>query len=247
MGKTPSRYTMKKTCILTGAFLLLLGLAPLGYGVWNLGAALLTGGGIASLLAPFLWSRIPKLGQKILAAFVLLGALVFAAVSALMLAGGLHGPPEDADLPLVVLGAKVYDQGPSPILERRLIAAGDYLRAHPTAFCIVSGGQGADESRSEAAVMAQYLIEVQGIDPGRILLEDKSTSTAENLRFSKALLGGETQIAIATNFFHQLRAGFLAEAEGLKAYSVSASSQLGLIPAYWVREVCGILALLVRG
>jgi len=52
---------------------------------------------------------------------------------------------------------------------------------------ITSGGRGADEARSEASAMAEYLVD-HGIPAERILLEDQSTTTLENLRNSKAII-----------------------------------------------------------
>ena len=56
----------------------------------------------------------------------------------------------------------------------------------------MSGGQGPDEDRTEASVMHDYL-EQHGIDATRIIIEDQSTSTYENLVFSKELLPKETK------------------------------------------------------
>ena len=70
------------------------------------------------------------------------------------------------------------------MLRERLIAAQDYLDENPEAVCVVSGGQGADESMSEAQCMRTKTSTEHGIAPERIYMEDKSTSTRENIKFS---------------------------------------------------------------
>ena len=96
---------------------------------------------------------------------------------------------EDLDC-LVVLGAALNGREPSAALEARLETAADYLDAHPETDVIVSGGQGVSEVVSEAECMRDWLLR-RGIDPGRIRMEDRSTDTAENLRYSLAMLPGE--------------------------------------------------------
>ena len=87
--------------------------------------------------------------------------------------------PDNLDY-LIVLGAQVYKNGPSPVLKFRLDKAYEYLSANPETRCIVTGGQGSNEPFTEASCMADYLVK-RGIDSGRIILEDKSTTTAQNL------------------------------------------------------------------
>ena len=92
--------------------------------------------------------------------------------------------------------------------------------------------------------MYQYLTE-KGVPADRILQEDRSTSTRENLRFSKELLAEQgcmpKEIALVTNEFHQLRASMIAKDCGWTVSSIPAHTQPWLIPTYWVREWLGIL------
>ena len=101
--------------------------------------------------------------------------------------------PPDSSSPavVVVLGAKVKADGsPSRILKNRLDTAAALLEQEPRLLCVVSGGQGDNEPVSEARAMALYL-EERGIDPGRILLEDRSRNTRGNLANTSALLKEE--------------------------------------------------------
>ena len=77
---------------------------------------------------------------------------------------------------MVVLGSRVRQDGPSLTLQSRIRAAYQYLSQHPDVICIVSGGQGSDEPMSEAQAMFDELTKM-GIDPERIRMEDRSTST----------------------------------------------------------------------
>ena len=95
--------------------------------------------------------------------------------------------PDPARKYLIVLGAEVVGTKPSRSLNYRLNAAQDYLESYPESLCIVSGGKGDKEAISEAECMFRVLTE-RGIAAERILQEDRSTSTMENLSFSFALI-----------------------------------------------------------
>ena len=120
---------------------------------------------------------------------------------------------------IIVLGAQVRENGPSVVLQYRLDAAIEYLNKNPDTICIVSGGQGANEPFSEAEGMAKYLLE-NGIEMKRILLEDKSRNTVENIQNSKDLMGESYNgVGIITNNFHVFRAVQIAKTQGLKGVS----------------------------
>ncbi len=184
-------------------------------------------------------------GGKILV--IVLGALVVIGVaaagffSAIMIKAQCNAPSESekGSAPVVVLGCKVNGETPSRMLRLRLDAAADYLKENPVRVCVVSGGQGRGETTSEAAVMQRYLIE-KGIDASRILCEDQSQNTEQNLAFSRALLEKNgydaAQIVLITDGYHQCRAALLAEREGIAASAVNAKTELWLLPTYWVRE-----------
>ncbi len=87
----------------------------------------------------------------------------------------------------LVFGCHTNGLTPSKELASRLNVAHDMLQQNPDAICIVSGGQGKNETVSEAYAMQQYLIS-RGIDASRILLEDRASSTVYNLSYSYALI-----------------------------------------------------------
>ncbi len=94
--------------------------------------------------------------------------------------------PDDIDY-MVVLGARLYGRVPSPALYERLEKAYEYVKDKKDLKIIVTGGQGENEDIPEAKAMKIFLVE-KGIDKERIILEDKSTSTYENLKFARDIL-----------------------------------------------------------
>jgi len=127
---------------------------------------------------------------------------------------------------IIVLGARVWPDGRmSNTLIYRCVRALEIHRMYPGAVLILSGGQGRDEPRSEAQAMAEYMRN-RGVPENSILLEDKSRSTAENLRFSMEIManrGFETAI-IVTSDYHAERALNMARDLGINACAAAAQS-----------------------
>lgn len=161
-----------------------------------------------------------------------------------LVATKLHAVPQKNCPTLIVLGCQVRGQVPSLLLRYRIEAAADYLTANPASVAILSGGQGNGEDISEAACMYQTLI-AAGIDPARLYLEDQSSSTQENLRFSKALMEREGltgPVAIVSNDFHIYRALRMAEDIGLDAEGLAAKSKYHFSrPTYVLREAMALV------
>lgn len=148
----------------------------------------------------------------------------------------------------IVLGAKVNGNGePSLSLQYRLETAVTYLEQYPQVKVIVSGGQGKEEPVSEAERMHTYLLEA-GIAVDRIIQENESTSTFENLSFSKKLLPkGETNVTIISSDFHLTRAQYLAEKLDLKVDVVSARTPKSVEEKLRLRERAALLKTYVVG
>ena len=193
-------------------------------------------------LAAKLWQGVPgKIALVIVCGIIVCGAVLVIGETVCMAIAAEKKPAEPATL--VVLGCKVNGESPSLMLHERLQTAYTYLTAHPDAVCVVSGGQGADEHISEAECMYRYLTE-KGIAPSRLYKEDRSTSTRENLAFSKKIIeekGLAPSVAIVTNEFHEYRAGKVARALDMDYGAVPAGTALYLLPAFYVRELYGIL------
>lgn len=167
-----------------------------------------------------------------------------------MAGAAVNRPPEDAACTVIVLGCQVLPDGrPSLMLENRVRAAYDYLTAHPDAVCVASGGQNDNEPISEAACIRDALTGM-GIDPSRIYLEDKSTSTEENLAFSAQVIaenGLPANVAIASDNFHQLRSHIWAERSGLMPCSAGCASPWFLTAGYWAREAAALVYMVITG
>lgn len=124
----------------------------------------------------------------------------------------------------LVLGAKVNGETPSLSLQYRLEAALQYAKQYPHVNMILSGGQGADEFISEAEAMKRYLM-AHGIPEDRLIEEKYSSSTFENISFSKKLLPNSVNgITIITSDYHLARARKIASHLGLQTDTVAAET-----------------------
>ena len=172
---------------------------------------------------------------------------LFITVEGVIFFGGMATPKNDIDC-IIVLGAKVNGREPSGALRNRIDRAGEYLEANPETIAILSGGQGADEEISEAQCMYERLVK-RGIDPERLILEDNSTDTSENMRFSRELIPENCEsTGIVTNNFHMFRSLAIARKEGLEnASGIPVATSLISYPHYMMREFVGIAWDLVRG
>lgn len=161
--------------------------------------------------------------------------------SACMIAAANKEP--DPRATVVVLGCRVYGERASLSMVERLEAAYEYLMEHPQSSCVLSGGQGEGESITEAECMYRYLVN-KGIDASRLYKEEASTTTRENLLFSKQLIeeqGLNPVMAIATSEYHEYRAGMIAKSLGIVYGAVPGKTAIWLFPTYYVRELYGIL------
>lgn len=152
---------------------------------------------------------------------------------------------------VVVLGAGVYGETPSITLEHRLEGAVRYLNDNPEAKAVVSGGQGEGEDISEAECMRRYLT-AHGIAAERILMEDMSTSTKENLAFSKAVIkadGGDvSSVAIVSSGYHLYRARRTAALLGIDATGVAGSDGYPIyVAGMYLREALAVAKLWIFG
>ena len=153
---------------------------------------------------------------------------------------------------LIVLGAAVYGDQPSLTLVRRMEGALEYLEAYPDSVAIVSGGMGTGETVTEAQAMHDWLAD-HGIPEERILLENKATSTQENLAYSFDIIrarGDEPDgnVAIVSSAYHLYRAKLMARNMEVEAAGVSAPwGYFFVMLNYFIREAFGVTHLWVFG
>lgn len=238
--------------------LIFLGLAiwfilPMRVAIFDIGNLLGLFLSICGLVISIFWNKFKSICKKIsrkrlgkcvlavLISLVAIGISYVAVISGFMIAAAVNAPTENSTV--VVLGCKVNGTSPSLMLSKRLEAAYEYLNENKNAVCIVSGGKGSNEGISEAQCMYNYLTE-KGISSDRIIMEDKSTTTSENLEFSKKIIeqkGYGKDIAIVTDGFHEFRANMLAKKVGLNPTgAVSADTPLYLLATYHFRETIAI-------
>jgi len=107
---------------------------------------------------------------------------------------------------------------------------------------IVSGGKGDDEQASEAQAMAGYLTE-RGFPADRLVLEDQSRSTEENIRFSKAIMDQSrpgARCIIVTSSYHAFRAAIIARRAGVRGQVASAPTAVYYWPNAMLREFAAV-------
>lgn len=147
---------------------------------------------------------------------------------------------------VIVLGASVKPEGVSRTLKLRLDKAAEYAKQNPSAVLILSGGQGADEPCTEAAAMMRYL-EDKGVPPERMILEEQSQSTTENIAYSRIFLEEHAEnenpdVGILTSNFHLLRARLIAEKQGMENIrGIAAESDRILFVHFCFRDSLAIL------
>jgi len=181
---------------------------------------------------------------------VLLAGIVYCFTVSMIMLYAANKKPDTKPRAMIVLGCKVRGSEPSMMLYRRIQAAYDAMQQYPEMLVIASGGQGNDEEISEAQCIYENLI-AMGADETRIIKEEQSTTTSENMQFSKQLLAehgiaADSVILIASDGYHELRAQMLAGYEGIpNCYPVSARTSWYLLPTYIVREWFGVAHALV--
>ena len=159
-----------------------------------------------------------------------------------------YEPEPDKDF-LIILGCGIRKDGtPSPLLRGRIDRALRFadkqkaLTGKEPVF-VTSGGKGPDEPISESASMKRYLLE-QGVPEARIVEEDRSTDTLENMKFSKEkirALDPEAKVAFATTNYHVFRGGLCARRVKMRAVGMGAKTKWYFWPNAAVREFVGLL------
>lgn len=141
---------------------------------------------------------------------------------------------------VLILGAKVNGEIPSLSLRYRLESAVDYAIQYPHVKLVLSGGQGKDEGISEAEAMYRYLKEHE-IAENRLVIEDQSTSTYENLQFSQKIIPEVSGVTIISSDYHLARARFLAKQLGWESDIVAAKTPESVKAKVLIRERLALL------
>ena len=205
--------------------------------VWLLAGVFLAGGGC---WLKFVKWDLPS-GIKIVFGVVVTAGILFFLIVQGLIFRGMFAKGEPKLTYLVVLGAQVRGTEPSRALRKRLDTASDYLKENPDTIVVVSGGQGTGEDITEAEAMEKYLLD-KGIEKERIIKEDRSTSTAENLEFTAELISKDAPVGLVTNNFHVYRAVKMAEKQGYtEVCGIAAPSDPLYQAHYLVREFFALI------
>ena len=154
-----------------------------------------------------------------------------------------HIPSYDKDF-VIILGSKIRDDGSlTPLLKGRAdkaieFAKNQYKKTKKKIIYIPSGGQGSDEVIAEAEAIKNYLIE-KGIDKKQIVIEDKSTSTIENMKFSKKKIdkiNEKGNIVFSTTNYHVFRSGVIANEQGIECEGIGSKTKWYFYTNALIRE-----------
>lgn len=183
--------------------------------------------------------HLPKWLRRIYYAGAVLFLALFIAVEGLIISAMTAEVPSGLDY-VITLGAAVRNGLPTSPLRFRIERTAEYLLENPDCVAIASGGQGVNESMSEAECIKQYLLDY-GIDESRILTEDRSSDTEANIRNSYALIPEGSSVGIVSNSYHLYRAMRIAELQGHETVGIAAVTLMPLGIHYTVREFFAVV------
>lgn len=188
--------------------------------------------------------RINKRIKWLFITLISIGTASFIIIEGLIITSGIGDEMKKSDY-LVILGAGLKGEKMSLTLSQRMHKSLEYIDKYSDVKIVVSGGQGPGEYITEAEAMKRFLIN-HGVSEKNIIKEEKSTSTAENLKYTKNKLEQiderkNIKISIVTSNFHMFRAQFLAKRVGFDTYAVPAKLHFLLIPNFYVREYFAVI------
>lgn len=221
----------------------------------NLGVLLVAAFGIFTLCTGVFYEKIKKLTAiKFFKVCKMMLILLFCVELLLVLFIAIYGFSDDVDYSedaIIVLGAGIRGDKVTLPLKMRLDKAIEYHSENPEAMIVVTGGKGFQETVTEAYAMEKYLVQ-NNVDKSKIIKEDRATSTAENMMFSKELLDEyfkeNYSVAVVTNNFHVFRGVTIAKRAGFEKVShIHAGLQwYNLMPCF-LRESLAVIKMLILG
>ena len=163
---------------------------------------------------------------------------------------------DDVDY-VILLGGGISKDGklPKSVVARGEKAA-EYLNQHKNAICVVSGGTLHFLPVAEAPELKK-LLEKNGVEASRILVEDQALDTIQNFKYSCKMLADfegvsqqqilDSRIAVVTSYFHLRRAERLAKRMGFTQIKGIGSKTSPInVPHCYVREICAYIKLNLR-
>ena len=196
-------------------------------------------------------TRFARTGRMLVAVLLILGFGCFLAAEIPVLAGSRSDKDTSADY-VIVMGAGVNGYEPSLTLLNRLKTAYDWLSENPDSTAILSGCRGQGEYVTEAQCMYDWLTE-RGIDPARLIKEERAVNSYENIAFSLELLaenGGDPSgtVAVISNEYHLCRIRMIGEELGCAPVCEGARTPyVSLFLNYAIREAFALWEIWVFG
>ena len=204
--------------------------------------------GVVSVIILTYGLILPKL-NKFVHVFTGLGATIIITIMIFLSVYGNISRVEFNEDVVIVLGAGLHGEQVTSHLARRLDAAVVYFEKNPNSYILVCGGLGDRQMVTEAFAMKQYLVE-SGIPSDRIIKEELSTSTYENLYYARIILNekfsGDFIAALITNDFHIYRAARLADYFGLEVNTFGATTPLASWILNYLRESIAVLQMWIK-
>ena len=242
MKKTVRILSTTAGALLIGNFILLILISNI-----NLGMVPVAGlGGI--LLAYGLFYDKPPF-KKIISTLLALGLIAIMSFGSFLAIYGGRDTADYTEQTVIVLGCGIRGERVSVGLAKRLNKAAEYHEKNPDAMIIVSGGQGPQEDISEALAMKRYLID-KGIPEDKIIMEDKSTSTITNFRYSREIMEEKgmdlSSVVFVTNAYHIYRGASYAKDEGFVNIAHLGTDIIWYtVPMNYMREMLAVIKMWV--
>ena len=191
--------------------------------------------------------------QSVISLVIVYFDCIFFSACICSLMASFRKPIYDRDF-VIILGCGLKKDGTLlPLLKGRADKAIEFVKAQKEntgkrCVFVPSGGRGSDEIIAEGEAIRNYLVE-QGIDENDILVENKSTTTLENMMFSKKLIDEkmpDAKVAFATTRYHLFRSGMYSNVAGLNAIGIGSKTKWYFWPNAFLREFVGVLRAKVK-
>lgn len=229
--------------IIAGSLLIANALLLLIISNLNIGMVPVAGLGAVFIIYGIFFEKLPC--KKFISTLLAFGLAIILAFGSFLSIYGSRDTADYTEQTVIVLGCGIRGERVSVGLAKRLNKAAEYHEKNPNAMIIVSGGQGPQEDISEALAMKRYLID-KGVPENKIIMEDKSTSTITNFRYSREIM--ETQglplssVVFVTNAYHVYRAASYAKDEGFIEVSHLGTDIIWYtVPMNYMREMMAVV------
>lgn len=239
--------TVKILSIVAGALLIGNTLLMSVIANFNIGLIPVAGLGAVLLAYGLLFDKI--VSKKYIHIIIAFGLTVLLSFGSFLAIYGSRDNADYSEKTVIVLGCGIRGERVSVGLAKRLDKAAEYHKNNPDAVIIVSGGQGPQEDIPEALAMKRYLVD-KGIAEDKIIMEDKSTSTITNFRYSREIMEERgmslSSVVFVTNGYHVYRAASYAKDEGFTEVSHLGTDIIWYtIPMNYMREMMAVVKMWV--